>query len=322
MTASPGRASRVGAWGVGVGVPVAVAVAGVGVWGARWSQLPEPVATHWSGWGAPDGHMTRVAAMAVSGGVPLAAAVGLVVAVAAGWRARVPWPGLLGFLAIMLGGMSIVVVLANDGAANWRDADLPAAALIIALVGSIIVAGFSARALVGLTGPWRPTAPGAEPALRLRGDERAAWTGGCRWPGARTAAAVVALAALVATPIVSRPPVIGLAAVAGLVALLSSVRVSAGQHGLRVRPGLVPWPAVVLPLDRIERVAAIDVRPLQWGGWGYRGSLRLLRRAAWVVRRGPGLRVDLRDGGVFVVTVDDPEGAAAVLNGLLARGPA
>ncbi len=37
-----------------------------------------------------------------------------------------------------------------------------------------------------------------------------------------------------------------------------------------------------------------------------------------VVRGGPGLRLDLRDGKVFVVTVDDAEEAAAVVNGLLA----
>jgi hypothetical protein len=43
-----------------------------------------------------------------------------------------------------------------------------------------------------------------------------------------------------------------------------------------------------------------------------------MRRAAWVVHRGPGLKLDLRDGKVFVVTVDGAEEVAAVVNGLIA----
>ena len=42
-----------------------------------------------------------------------------------------------------------------------------------------------------------------------------------------------------------------------------------------------------------------------------------MRRAAWVVRGGSGVRIELTDGAVFAVTVDNADEAAAVLNGLL-----
>jgi hypothetical protein len=40
---------------------------------------------------------------------------------------------------------------------------------------------------------------------------------------------------------------------------------------------------------------------------------------AAVVRKGPGLRLDRADGRVFVVTVDDAERAAGLVNDYLAR---
>jgi hypothetical protein len=77
---------------------------------------------------------------------------------------------------------------------------------------------------------------------------------------------------------------------------------------------------VNIPLERMVAVEAIDVEPTAWGGWGYRGSLRLFGRAAWVLRRGEGIRVDLEDGKTFAVTVDHADEGAAVLNRWLATG--
>jgi hypothetical protein len=59
----------------------------------------------------------------------------------------------------------------------------------------------------------------------------------------------------------------------------------------------------------------IEVRPVQWGGWGYRGSVRVFKKAAVVLRKGPGLRLRLRNGAQFAVTVPGAEPAAALLNG-------
>ena len=63
----------------------------------------------------------------------------------------------------------------------------------------------------------------------------------------------------------------------------------------------------------------IDVRPGEWGGWGYRGSVKVFGRAAVVLRAGTGIRVDLVGGRAFAVTVDDAETGARLLNDLAAR---
>lgn len=46
---------------------------------------------------------------------------------------------------------------------------------------------------------------------------------------------------------------------------------------------------------------------LRFGGWGYRGSLRLFRWAAFVTRGGDALEIQLSRGRRFLVTVDEPQ---------------
>ena len=83
--------------------------------------------------------------------------------------------------------------------------------------------------------------------------------------------------------------------------------------------GMLPWPRTSIDVVEIESASAIDVRPMEWGGWGYRGTLTLMKQAAVVLRAGPGIRLDLTDGRVFVVTVDNPEPAVALLNAEVGR---
>ena len=94
----------------------------------------------------------------------------------------------------------------------------------------------------------------------------------------------------------------------------SRIRVTADRSGLQVRYGFLGWPGTSVPLRRIATAQAIDVRPAEWGGWGYRGNLTLMKRAAVVLRAGPGIRLDLHDGKVFVVTIDNPDKPARLLN--------
>jgi len=74
------------------------------------------------------------------------------------------------------------------------------------------------------------------------------------------------------------------------------------------------------PLRRIVAAEAVDrASP---NGFGYRGSLLVLGAAAVIVRRGPALRLTLRDGKTFVATVDDADTGAALLNDLIHAEPA
>jgi hypothetical protein len=56
----------------------------------------------------------------------------------------------------------------------------------------------------------------------------------------------------------------------------------------------------------VEAAYARHLSFAQMGGWGYRGSLRLLRQAALVTRRGDALEVQLTHKRRFIVTVDEP----------------
>jgi hypothetical protein len=96
------------------------------------------------------------------------------------------------------------------------------------------------------------------------------------------------------------------------------IRVSVDARGLRIRYGLLPWPVTSVPLHDMRRVERIDLRPLDWGGWGYRGSRKAFRRAAVVLRGGDAIKLQLTDGSEFAVTVDDAATGAGVLADLLA----
>ena len=58
--------------------------------------------------------------------------------------------------------------------------------------------------------------------------------------------------------------------------------------------------------DKLVGADARNFSFLQMGGWGYRGSLKVFRRAALATRRGDALDVRLQGNRRFIVTVDDP----------------
>jgi len=164
--------------------------------------------------------------------------------------------------------------------------------------------------------------------LPLRSGETAAWTGRVVMPPAFTAAlagvvllttAAATLATVVAGP---RAAFAFIAPAAILIALvaLASWRVTAGANGLTVRAWL-GWPAFRVPAAGIRRARVVDVDPFaEFGGWGLRWAPGPRRgRFGVIVRGGRALEVERTDGRAFVVTIDDAETAAAVLNAAAAR---
>jgi hypothetical protein len=129
------------------------------------------------------------------------------------------------------------------------------------------------------------------------------------------------LIAIGAILVVSARSVIGALPAALLVLVYLAfgwIRVSVDARGLRVRYGLLPWPVTSVPLSDIRRAERIDLRPLEWGGWGYRGSRKAFGRAAVVLRGGDAIKLQLTDGKEFAVTVDDAATGAALLTDLIA----
>ena len=87
--------------------------------------------------------------------------------------------------------------------------------------------------------------------------------------------------------------------------------------GLTVRL-LIRRPRIQVPLDEIIEAEVVTVRPIaEFGGWGLR--IGAAGRAGVVLRSGPALQVTRTSGRAFVVTVDDAQTGAALLNTLAAR---
>jgi hypothetical protein len=98
---------------------------------------------------------------------------------------------------------------------------------------------------------------------------------------------------------------------------MSSVRVTASEKGFVVGFGWWGWPRRRIRLDAIDHAEALDdVRPIAYGGWGYRITGTA---TAVVLRRGPGIRIVRDRGREVVVTVDDPDRGAGVVNDLVTR---
>jgi hypothetical protein len=152
----------------------------------------------------------------------------------------------------------------------------------------------------------------------MTGTGRAAWTGRARlaWWIPLVLIAIGVVLVTTARSLIGALPV----ALLLLVYLAFGwIRVSVDARGLRIRYGLLPRPVTSVPLGDIRRAERIDLAPLQWGGWGYRGSRKAFGRAAVVLRSGDAIKLQLTDGSEFAVTVDHAAAGAALLADLLAQ---
>lgn len=85
-----------------------------------------------------------------------------------------------------------------------------------------------------------------------------------------------------------------------------NVRVDARGTHWQLFPGI---PRGTLPHGEVTRVGAVDIRPGDWGGWGWRMSLQ---GRAILIRGGEGLRIQ-RGKKNFYITVDDAARGAALI---------
>jgi hypothetical protein len=320
---------------VGVVIPLGLVVFGVIPALASLDRLPDPVATHWGPSGAPNGSMSTSVFLAT---VLLTTIVPGLIMFAISRRAHphrfeiAPALGFLAAFAAVWVGVSLLVVEANVGVADWRQAATTGAAQVGLVLGLGLGAGAMAFAsAIGIEQPRtdpEPNRAGAAPSAGLGPNERAAWVGHCRsrwaWPTAIGFGGLGLVGVVVGLSV--GPVAWWTSAVLLLVALsvvpFTSIRVTADRRGLRIELGPAGWPTVKVPIDAI--VAAhveADAIPTQWGGWGYRGSLKVMGKAAVVLRRGPAIRLEVTGGRAFLVTVDDPRPGAGILNDLRVGSP-
>lgn len=292
--------------------------------------LPDPMATHFTLGGTANGAMsvgvfaTTVGFMAV-----LMWALGAVSVifgrnssvrfrserVAMAWCTGVTW-----FLATTIG----LTIGANVDKPSWAVAHLSGAAIIVA----IVLGALGALVAWSTAGPPPEFPVRAEPSVHPEPASEPLGLGPGEepmWHGHLTSAwmALLALVILVSGSVAYfANPVVGVILVisAFVVAPLSSVSTVVDPSGLDVRFGPLGWPRKHIALDTITSVRSTDdIEPLQWGGWGYRVAPG---RSAVVLRRGPGLILELADGRSFAVTVDEPEAGAALLEAYRRRGSA
>jgi hypothetical protein len=278
------------------------------------TSLSGPTAIHWTVSGDPDDFVSPRTAWAVTGGVGFAA--GLIALAASlrqpdrpgspGSRAELTRLGALG-VGLLFAGLSVLVTGANLGEeAEPRLPLLTVAALMAACLLAFVAAGPTTRS--GRL-DMRPTKAAGADVL---------WEGHCRSRFA-IPSFLAFVAAGVLLGIVANVYAGALLAVAGVFVLsLVEITVLVTTDAVRVcYSGPLRWPSTTIRLADVAGVEAIHVEPMRYGGWGYRGSLRLFRRAAVNLRRGPGLRFSLREGRVFVVTVDHADGAVASIEDLV-----
>ena len=265
-----------------------------------YSRYPDPIAVHWGFTGPPNGEMSLPAYVALL-------VVGMLLAwgaLATGARRSMPSAPLTAvtyFIMGLLAAVNTQIVIANLDAASWETA----ASMSVASVVAVVIVGVAAAAAgwflgggssgVDVDQPLAPVAPSTTP-----------------WSGSAFNGWVALIGALPIVGVVFFDPVwlILFVVIAIVGVAFSSVTVDVDESGVTVRIGPFGWPTQHIAIDEITGASAVAVKPMSYGGWGYR--VRSGVRGI-IIRSGPAIRLDRPDGPDLLITVDDaPAGAAAI----------
>jgi len=309
------RARRTMAWATAAGGVLVLAAGAVAV---TWlDELPDEIASHWSGGGAPDGFSGPVGFTLLLVGV----AAGLLVlfwfiGTAAGSAASTRriaaagsvWSG--GFV----GGTLLTTLAPQRGLTDVSQVTVHGGATALALLLPLVPA-----VLAAVLAPGDPALPADEPVADdaprapLRDGERAVWlrraTGG---PGLAVGMVAIlvtaALAVVLETWAMLAVPVV----LAALFAAMFAFTVRVDATGLTVR-SVLGWPGTHVPADEVLAASVTEVRPFgEFGGWGWRVGRG--GRIGVVLRAGEALLVERTGERSIVVTIDDAATGAALLN--------
>lgn len=314
------RARKAVAWSTLVAL-VLVAVAAAIVWSWR-ADLPDPIASHWSGASRPDGFMSLGAFVLTTVAMVVGCSV-LFGAIGWSWGAAASTRRTVAAATVWIGGFGATLLLGTvamqRGLSDASQAAEPGAVLALALLVPLAPAVVAALVVPGdprrpATEPPTPDAPRAD----LGAGERAVWIrradgGPALAAGSTAVVGTTLLAVLLQTWAMLLIPLLLVVVLAAMFAFV--VRVDA--TGLTVR-SVVGWPRTHVPADEIERAGVCRVNPLRdFGGWGWRVGPG--GRTGVVLRAGESLAVERTGGRRFVVTVDEAATAASLLNTVAER---
>lgn len=328
------RRTRLLAYLLGGVAPLCLAGLALGVPVMYWSNLPSRIADHWNLSGRPNGSQPKIVALGIALALVVVGASALIT-----WMTlmlklsrnpstaepvRSPVRSMAGLLAtgLMLSGagtaISLSMTLSNLDVNSWQTAHQDPLGFIPLIAGPLALAavgvGLVRRIITSVSSSG--VALSDFPRLGLTDSEEALWLSGARCTWAAPSSLVGLVGAGVLWLLGGHVLAVSIVAVSLGFLELSSVRVAASAVGVMVRYGPFAWPVTRIPLKRIARAEPLDLAPLSWG---YRGSLSMFGTAAVMVRRGPTLRLHLKDNKTLLVTVDDAVTGAALINDQVQR---
>ncbi len=315
-------------------IPLALVAIGVAVQLLALPHVPETVAVHWDFAGEPDRFAPAwtqpLATILFGAGIPLLIALTSLPGLRRGDRGVT-----YRFLGAVAAGSSALVTAAFTWTFVMQAGEQASAAAVsiwpavIASLGIAVVVGVGAWFLQPAE-EWERPLPAAARALPIAPGERVVWmrTTSMRPAGAIGIALVVGVVALVAfTSWLTGAPEAVVWVLAFLTVVLVILAATTVAFHVRVDDdGLRAWsvlgiPRFHVPVAEVASAAKVDVNPMgEFGGWGLRWSVD--RRFGVVLRAGAAIEVTRTNGRRFVVTVDDAETGAALLEALVARDAA
>lgn len=333
------RAKRAAVW-VGLVAPLALVPVYVAMLITWLPQLPNPLATHWSGGGQPDGFSNHASFLLFTVGMStgMALLMGSIARFGSGKGEIAVWSGMNRFMAAfsltMSSSMGLMGVLIA-----WRQLGLDDAqntggvgGVVAAAFGVGIVLGavaFAVQPRVHIEG----AAKRAATPLPLTPTERAVWVAHARPSKMFLTVIGVTLLLMLVSTAVSAASALAVAdgtgagvafwSLAGTTVLIvvlfattTSFRVRVDDHGLVAR-SVVGWPVFRVPGADIDRVVATQISPMgEFGGWGLRWAPG---RFGIVLRTGEGIVITRKDGRIFAITIDDAATGVGLLGAVAQR---
>lgn len=308
-------------------VPQAIALTASIIWSALLiPDLPDPVATHFGFAGNADGFASAAGSIAGLSGIAAAMMVMFAVMALAGTTVGAMSRILAGFgsgSVFLLAALQVALLLPQRGLDDARGFTLPFGHLAVPFLIAI-AAGAAVALLIEPIEEPEDTVPPADP-IAVTEASRAVWFGRAR------ASWILLVAMSAGVPASAVPAVIahgegetlvavllgiGAVVLALLTAAFSSVRVRVDATGVhwRLVPGL---PERSIGYDDLDDVTAVELRPGDWGGWGYRLGPK---GRAILLRGGEGLRLSRRKGADMHISVDDAARGAELARGYMRRG--
>lgn len=320
-----------------------------------YSKTPEPMAIHWGLTGTPNGTadklvfaITTLLVILIFG---VAAVTTTTIAVKRNRQISssanssdttsfylIPFHWIMTFLTATVSLSALSTVIVNYNQPNWHLVKFPFLALLAMLMVPVITASTSTYGITKLlptstavsvdnvTDNQQPSSTALD--INLASGKKAVWYGSAVNSVMRIVTVLflilfgmaVTVGQLSAIPLsLIIPLTLSSALLAVAFSFFTSIQVSITQREVTVAYGVWRYPKTHIPIERINHAESIFVNPLQWGGWGYRGSLKLMKRAAIVLRKGEGIKLYLKNNSVIVITVDGSVQAAQVVNSIVGR---